>query len=198
MVGWLLVAGLGIIWVASLLPLGKFRASANTSVEEFERSMDLLAETHRRSPGRWVVMPRKGARFTNPKELNRARLRKRRRQILAGLTEATALFFLIGLFPALHSVLYVALGLLAALLLYAAMLAKVRAAEAARAEAFAARRVGQGGAAEARPIAAVPAVPTFDAPPTVDRIAVVERDVHVIVHSSDEVDIEELRAAAAR
>jgi len=157
--------------------------------------MDLLAETHRRSPGRWVVMPRKGAQFTNPKELNRARLRRRRRQILAGLTEATALFFLIGLFPPLHSMLFVAGALLVVLLLYAAMLVKVRAAESARAEAVAARRAGQG-PAEARPSQLAP-VAAVEAPP-VDKLHVVDRDVHVIVHSSDEVDIEELRAAAAR
>ena len=193
MVGWLLVAVLCIIWVASLLPLGKFRASTSTSVEEFERSMDLLAETHRRSPGRWVVMPRKGARFTSPKELNRARLRRRRRQILAGLTEATALFLLIGLFPPLHSMLYVAAGLLVVLLAYAAMLAKVRAAETARAEAVAARRARHGAEARPRPVAALAAV---EEPPA-DELHVVEGDVHVIVHSSDEVDIEELRAAAS-
>ena len=195
MVGWLLVAVLGIIWVASLLPLSRFKASANTSVEEFERSMDLLAETHRRSSGRWVVMPRKGAQFTNPKDLNRARLRRRRKQILAGLAEATVLFFLIGLFPPLHSMLYVAFGLLAALLLYAAMLAKVRAAEAARAEAVAARRSRRAAESGAAPVTVVPAV---DAPPPIDQIAVVDRDVHVIVHSSEDVDLEELRAAAAR
>jgi hypothetical protein len=189
-----LVAVLGIIWVASLLPLSRFKVSANTSVEEFERSMDLLAETHRRSPGRWVVMPRKGARFTNPKELNRARLRRRRRQILAGLTEATVLFFLIGLFPPLHSMLYAALTLLAVLLLYAAMLARVRAAEAARAEAIAARRARQG--AEPARVAAIAAVDAVQSAPPVDELAVVERDVHVIVHHSDDVDLEELRAAA--
>jgi len=189
--GWLLVAVLGIIWVASLLPLGRFRASSSTSVEEFERSMDLLAETHRRSPGRWVVMPRKGARFTNPRELNRARLRRRRRQILAGLVEATILFFLFGLFPPLHSMLYVALGLLAVLLLYASVLARVRAAEAARAEAIAARRVRE---ATESPVAAAPPV---DDSTALDQITVMERDVHVIVHHSDDVDLEELRAAAA-
>jgi hypothetical protein len=189
--GWLLVAVLGIIWGASLLPLGRFRASSSSSVEEFERSMDLLAETQRRSPGRWVVMPRKGARFTNPKELGRARLRRRRKQILAGLAEATALFFLIGLFPPLHSMLFVALGLLAVLLLYASMLARVRAAESARADAIAARRAREGSEPRREPVAAV------DAPPPVDELAVVERDVHVIVHRSDEVDLQELRVAAA-
>jgi len=193
--GWLLVAVLGIIWVASLLPLGRFKASASTSVEEFKRSMDLLAETHRRSPGRWVIMPREGAQFTNPTELHRARLRRRRRQILAGLTEATVLFFLIGLFPPLHSMLYVAVGLLAVLLLYASMLARVRAAEAARTEAIAARRARRD--AEGGPVAPVAEAPVVAAPPPVDELAVVERDVHVIVHHSDDVDLEELRAAAA-
>jgi len=194
-VGWLLVAVLGIIWVASLLPLSRFKASASTSVEEFERSMDLLADTHRRSPGRWVVMPRKGAQFTNPKDLNRARLRRRRRQILAGLAEATVLFFLIGLFPPLHSMLFVALSLLVVLLLYASMLARVRAAEAARAEAIAARRAKEATEPDPARVAAVPAV---DGGAPVDQIAVVDRDVHVIVRSSEDVDLEELRAAAAR
>jgi len=190
--GWLLVAVLGIIWVASLLPIGRLRGSAGSSVEEFERSMDLLAETHRRSTGRWVVMPRKGSRFSTPRDLGRARLRRRRRQILAGLAEATVLLLLIGLFPPLHAVLAGAVVLVCALLLYSAMLARVRAAESARAHAVAVRRARREAAGEPVEHGAPPPPATAPA----DAPAMVDDDVHVIVRHSEEVDVEELRVAA--
>jgi len=134
-------------------------------------------------------MPRKGSRFSTPRDLGRARLRRRRRQILAGLTEATVLLLLIGLFPPLHAVLIGALVLACTLLLYGAMLARVRAAESARAQTLAARRARReaGG-----PVEPAPAPVTAPA----DALSVVDDDVHVIVRHSDEVDAEEFRLAA--
>ena len=190
MLGWLFLAGLVIIWGTFLLPHGSFM-SAGSSVEEFERSMDLLAETHRSGSGRWVLMPRKGAPIRDFRDLSKARVRRRRRQILAGLAEATGLFLLMGVFPPLHAMLVPGLVLLGVLLLYMSLLARVKAAESERARMLAARRARAG---QADPNAA-PAMAAVAAAP-VDELSVIADDVHVIVHRSDEVDLEDLRAAA--
>jgi hypothetical protein len=189
--GWLFVAGLVIIWGIFLLPYGRF-ASAGSSVEEFERSMDVLAETHRSGSGRWVVMPRKGAAIKDFRGLSKARIRRRRRQILAGLAEATGLFLLMGVFPPLHAMLVPGLVLLGVLLLYMSLLARVKAAESERARVLAVARAR----AEAEPQAPPAAAPVASGP-TVDELELIADDVHVIVHRSDEVDLEDLRATAA-
>jgi Flp pilus assembly protein TadB len=103
-VDWLLLAALGIMWVAFLMPVGRRRSDAQ-SVEEFERRMELLAqaEVHGTS-GRWIVTPRKGVRFLGPRERERARARGRRRRVFVFLIEAIGLSFLIGLVPPLRAV----------------------------------------------------------------------------------------------
>jgi hypothetical protein len=189
--GWLFLSGLVIIWGIFLLPHGSF-VSAGSSVEEFGRSMDLLAETHRSGSGRWVLMPRKGAPIKDFRDLSKARVRRRRRQILAGLAEATGLFLLMGVFPPMHAMLVPGLVLLGVLLLYMSLLARVKAAESERARVLAAARAR---AAEAEAHAA-PAVAAVAAERPVDELNVIADDVHVIVHRSDEVDLEDLRAAA--
>ena len=61
---WLLLAALGIMWVAFLLPSDRRRQRTEHSVEDFERRMELLAHAEAQgSEGRWIVTPRKGARF---------------------------------------------------------------------------------------------------------------------------------------
>ena len=106
---WLLLAALGIIWAAFLIPSGtRKKHSPNVSVEEFEHNMDLLADTER---GRWVITPRKGVAFIGARARERARVRERRRRVLTFLLEATGLAFLIGLFPPLHGVWLAAGGL---------------------------------------------------------------------------------------
>jgi hypothetical protein len=200
--GWFLVAVLGMIWLAFLLPHGRFGLSTRSSVEEFGRNMDLLAEANRSVPGRWVIMPRRGARFMDPRDRLRARIRRRRRQVLALLGEVTGLLVIIGLFPPLHAMLYGALILLGLLLVYGATLARVRAAETARARLVAAARSRAVEAPPARrPVAVVAPLASSDwgSSPLAERLddLVVDDDVHVIVHRSDEVDLEELRSAAA-
>ena len=104
-VGWLLLAALGIMWVAFLLPSDRRQRSAEHSVEDFERRMELLAHAELQgSEGRWIVTPRKGARFVGVAERRRARLRERRRKVLVFLLESIGLTFLIGLVPPLHTV----------------------------------------------------------------------------------------------
>src|SRR6266581_9569719 len=104
LLSWLFIAGLGIIWAAFLLPSDR-SASPVSTVEEFERKMDMLAETNGVSPGRWVLVPRKGERFLGSRDRKRLRVRRRRRQVFSVLVEATGLTLLIGLFPPLHLML---------------------------------------------------------------------------------------------
>ena len=101
---WLLLAGLGIMWLAFLMPSGRRRhGKASTTVEDFERRMELLAQVEAHgTPGRWIVTPRKGARFVGVAERKKARARERRRQVLAFLLESIGLTFLIGLVPPLR------------------------------------------------------------------------------------------------
>jgi Flp pilus assembly protein TadB len=118
-VHWLVLAALGIMWGAFLLPTDRRRhGKPSATVEDFERRMELLAqvETHG-SPGRWIVTPRKGARFVGAAERKRARARERRRTVLVFLVESIGLTFLIGLVPPLRRVAWVVTGLLVALLL---------------------------------------------------------------------------------
>ena len=199
MLGWIFVAAMVIIWGIFLLPVDRFGTSGS-SVEEFERSMDLLAETQRRGPGRWVVMPRKGAPIKDFRDLSKARIRRRRRRILAGLAETSGLFILMGLFPPLQGMLVPGVVLLGLLLVYMALLARVQVVESERARALAARRAR---AAEvepepeylpvAAPVRALAAV----AAPAIDERSFIEEDCHVVVRRSDEIDMEELRAAVA-
>ena len=113
---WLLLAALGIMWAAFLLPTGRRRHSPSSSVEDFEHRMELLAqaETHG-GPGRWIMTPRKGARFVGPAQRHRARARERRRQIFVFMLESIGITFLIGAVPPLRAI-WIATGALIALL----------------------------------------------------------------------------------
>ena len=100
---WLLLAALGIMWAAFLIPLGARRRSLAGSVEDFERRMEFLAHAEvNGTAGRWIVTPRKGARFIGDAERRRARVRDRRRRVLVFLLEAIAVTFLMGLVPPLR------------------------------------------------------------------------------------------------
>jgi hypothetical protein len=128
-VTWLLLAVLGIIWIALLFPSRS--RSPRSSVEDFEQRMNLLAEANRAAPGRWVLMPRKGQRFTGP-DTGRALARQRRRQVFMVLLEATGLTFIMGLFPPFRIMLWFCAFLVLVLLVYMAALVKLRAEEAER------------------------------------------------------------------
>jgi len=133
-VSWLFLAGLGIIWAAFLFPLPRRRSPAS-SVEEFERKMTMLAEANKGAPpGRWVLMPRKGHRFMGPRDRNRFRVRRRRRQIFTVLLELTGISFLIALFPPFRAMLYGTAILTGLLFLYTALLLKIKADEVRDAE----------------------------------------------------------------
>jgi Flp pilus assembly protein TadB len=124
---WLFLAGLGIIWAVCIFPRAR-RASPATSVEEFERNMDRLAETGR-THGRWIIAPRKGAQFLGARNRARVRARERRRRVFMVLVEALGLTFLMGLFPPLRPMWFAAAAFAGLLFVYVWMLLAIRRGE---------------------------------------------------------------------
>ncbi len=98
-----IVAAAVIMWAAFLLPKSRRAGSMENSVQEFERTMELLARTRRHAVGRWIVAPRKGSSFLGPDGRSRARARERRRQVFVFLLECIGFTFLIGLVPPLRA-----------------------------------------------------------------------------------------------
>jgi hypothetical protein len=121
--GWLMLAILGIMW-ASVLWIR--RSSSYRSVEDFERHMDLLAETDGGGPGRWIVTPQKGVPFMGPRARAQARARERRRQVLVFLGECIGFSFLIGLVPPLRPMWYVSGAFIALLGVYVWLLLSMK------------------------------------------------------------------------
>jgi hypothetical protein len=138
--GWLFIGGLAIIWAAFLLPLGHVKPSPASTVEEFERKMDILAEANGAKTGRWVLVPRKGERFLGSRDRTRLRTRHRRRAVFTFLLEMTVLSLIIGLFPPLRPMLRGTVILGGLLVVYTALLLRVQAVERSRARAARARR----------------------------------------------------------
>jgi hypothetical protein len=123
--GWLSLAALGILWAALLLATGR-RGSPNRSVEDFGRSMDLLAETDRGGQGRWIVTPKKGVPLLGPRARAQARARERRRKVFVFFLETIGLSFMIGLVPPLRPVWYVTAVLATLLGAYVWMLLSIK------------------------------------------------------------------------
>jgi hypothetical protein len=110
-----MLAALGMMWAAFLLPSRK--GSPTNSVKDFERNMELLADTEQQ--GRWIITPRKGVAFIGVRARAQARARERRRRVLVFLLESIAISFLIGLVPPLRA-MWIGTGTLVAFLgLYA-------------------------------------------------------------------------------
>ncbi|MGH2557225.1 MAG: hypothetical protein ACRDHO_16165 [Actinomycetota bacterium] len=93
--------------------------------------MNLLAEANRAAPGRWVLMPRRGQRFMGP-ERQRARVRRRRRQVFMVLLESTGFTLIMGVFPPFRIMLWVTAVLVFVLLAYMAALVRLHAEEVDR------------------------------------------------------------------
>lgn len=124
---WLLLAALGIMWVGALIPLAKRRRSTSASVADFERRMEFLANAEvNGTTGRWIVTPRKGARFIGDAERRRARVMERRRRVFVFMLEAIAVTFLMGLVPPLRVVWNVSLALAILLGVYVWMLLSLK------------------------------------------------------------------------
>ena len=100
-----MLAALVLLWAAFLVPSWASPPSkADMSMKDFERNMDMLAETE--SPGRWIVTPRKGTTFIGLRARAQARARERRRRVLMVLIESLVLTALIGLVPPLRAMWY--------------------------------------------------------------------------------------------
>jgi len=124
---WLLLAALGIMWAAFLIPMTVRRRSLAGSVEDFERRMEFLAHAEvNGTPGRWIVTPRKGARFIGDAERRRARVRDRRRRVLVFLIEAIGVTFLMGLVPPLRVFWNLSVALVVLLGVYVWMLISIK------------------------------------------------------------------------
>lgn len=121
---WLMLVALGMMWAAFLLPIRK--ASPSNSVKDFERNMELLADTDRRGQGRWIVTPRKGMAFVGPRAREHVRARERRRRVLVFLLESIVLTFLIGIVPPLRGMWLATAALFALLLIYLWMLVSIK------------------------------------------------------------------------
>ena len=184
---WLLLAGLGIIWAAFLLPSRGRRVSPVSSIEEFERDLDLLADTEQEQPGRWVVAPRKGSAFIGSRRREHVRIQQRRRRVFTFLLEASGVTFLIGLFPPLRPMwafTALAVGLLS---LYVWALVHLRQAAEARA-VLATHRV-QAAAAENGYYAMANGHQSEDDAALLDLSAGGEEEVvHVTVRESDRLE----------
>jgi hypothetical protein len=122
---WLLLAGFSILWAALLLVGPRRPRSGRRSVEDFEREMDLLAETDG-AQGRWIVTPRKGVPFVGPHARAQARARDRRRRVFVFFLESIGLSFMIGLVPPLRPVWYVTATLTTLLGVYVWMLLSIK------------------------------------------------------------------------
>lgn len=59
-------------------------------------------------PGRWILSPKRSARFVGPGARARMRARERRRRVIVVLAEAIGITLLMGLFPPLRPMLFVA------------------------------------------------------------------------------------------
>jgi hypothetical protein len=136
------------MWVAFLLPSERRKSSPSTSVGDFERRMELLAQAEAHgSAGRWIITPRKGVRFVGATERKKVRARERRRQVFTFLLEAITISFLIGLVPPLRVVWSITAVFGVLLLLYVWLLISLK----ARAGAHANERVAAARAPERTP-----------------------------------------------
>ena len=123
-----MLAALVILWAAFLLPSwANSPGKTDKSMKDFERNMDMLAETE--SQGRWIVTPRKGTTFIGQRARAQARARERRRRVLMVLIESLVLTGLIGLVPPLRAMWYATAILLALLggYVWALLMMKARA-----------------------------------------------------------------------
>lgn len=69
-------------------------------------------------PGRWILSPKRSARFVGPGARARMRARERRRRVIVVLAEAIGITLLMGLFPPLRPMLFVAGFLLVLLAIF--------------------------------------------------------------------------------
>ena len=183
---WMLLAALGIMWAAFLVPWGHRKSTESRSVNDFAHRMELLAnaEVHG-TTGRWIVTPRKGVRFLGPDDRRRARARQRRRKIFVVLLDAIVLTSLMGVAPPLRAMWYVAAGLGAFLFLYVWVLLSLKGRSTPRRRRVPAKANGASGRPVGVPSLAVPNAATAP-PPAFHDLDIFGDDepVHVVVRTA--------------
>jgi hypothetical protein len=103
-VDWISLVVLGIIWAALLIPTP--HRKRETRVPFTPRSeMEYEEFSH---PGRWILSPKRSARFVGSGPRARMRARERRRRVILVLAEAIGITLLMGVFPPLRPMLFVA------------------------------------------------------------------------------------------
>ena len=120
------VAVLALIWAMLLVPSvfrGRLASSPIDGVRSFERSMGVLANTHKQQkgtpPGRWIMVPR--SEVTQPVR-RRTRVIRRRRQNFERMLAVAGVTLILGFVPALRWMWFVHLAVDAAIGLYIARL----------------------------------------------------------------------------
>ena len=103
-VDWISLVVLAIIWAALLIPTP--HRKRETRVPFTPRSEMEYEEFGQ--PGRWILSPKRSARFVGAGARARMRARERRRRVIVVLAEAIGITLLMGLFPPLRPMLYVA------------------------------------------------------------------------------------------
>lgn len=125
---WLWLAILCIMWAAVFVPVP--RRGTPKTFPDLRQNMELRSDTSQ--PGRWVLAPKKGARFLGPHERARIRARERRRRVFVVMLEAIGLTALIGLFPPLRAMLYLTGALVLLLMAYVGLVLRMVAARPGR------------------------------------------------------------------
>src|SRR5207253_7833816 len=124
------------LWVAFMVPAGRRRHSPQSSIEGFERDMEVLADTD--SPrGRWIIAPKKATPFLGSHKRRIARARERRRRVFVFLLESIGITFLIGAAPPLREVWMMTFLLFGLLVAYVFLLISLRNVENPRAKTVA-------------------------------------------------------------
>lgn len=130
---WLLVAILGIIWIALLVPTPTGRKARATPGD-----YSVFTE-----PGRRVLMPQRGERFLGQRDREVARARVRRLRVFTVLLEGIGLTALIGLFPPFRKIWMVTLLLVIALGVYVWFLLQLKMQQAGEIQRAAAETIEQ-------------------------------------------------------
>jgi hypothetical protein len=115
-VDWISLVVLVIIWAALLIPTPNRKRETRVP---FTPRSEMEYEDFTQ-PGRWILSPKRSGRFVGPGARARMRARERRRRVIVFLAEAIGITLLMGLFPPLRPMLFVA-GFL--FVLFAAFLA---------------------------------------------------------------------------
>src|SRR5215207_4854528 len=103
-VDWISLVVLVIIWAALLIPTP--HRKRDTRVPFTPRSeMEFEEFSH---PGRWILSPKRSGRFVGSGARARMRARERRRRVILVLAEAIGITLLMGTFPPLRPMLFVA------------------------------------------------------------------------------------------